>query len=321
MARVRSDWTRDEVAALFDLPFLELVLTAAELHREHFDPTRIEAAQLISIKTGGCPEDCSYCSQSAKFDTGLEASKLMAKEDVLDGARRAKANGATRYCMGAAWRNPKDRDMPALTAMVREVRALGLETCMTLGMLTKAQADALAEAGLDYYNHNIDTSEEHYSKIISTRTFADRLETLETVREAGMKTCCGGILGLGETRDDRVAMITTLATLPEHPGSVPINALVPIPGTPLSMSEPVEPIELVRTIAAARITMPKSVVRLSAGREGMSDEAQALAFLAGANSIFVGDGLLTTSNPQPASDAALFQKLGLKPAEAPTGPA
>jgi biotin synthase len=283
------------------------------VHREHFDPCEIEAAQLLSIKTGGCPEDCGYCSQSARFDTGLKASKLMATEEVLAEARKAKEGGATRFCMGAAWRSPKPRDLPAIEAMIRGVKDLGLETCMTLGMLTGEQAAGLKEAGLDYYNHNIDTSEEHYGKVITTRSFAERLDTLEVVRKAGISTCCGGILGLGESREDRVSFVRTLAALPEHPGSVPINALVPIEGTPLSMSEPVEPIELVRTIAVCRITMPQSVVRLSAGRETMSEETQALAFLAGANSIFVGDALLTTPNPEPKSDAALFAKLGLRP--------
>ncbi|MEO1657911.1 MAG: biotin synthase BioB [Pseudomonadota bacterium] len=313
----RTDWSLAEVEALFDRPLLDLVFEAATVHRQNFNAREIEAAQLLSIKTGGCPEDCGYCSQSAHFDTGLPASKLMDTEAVLEGARKAKASGATRYCMGAAWRSPKDRDMPALTKMVQEVSDLGLETCMTLGMLTEKQASALADAGLDYYNHNIDTSEAHYNKVITTRTFADRLDTLDVVRRAGINVCCGGILGLGEEHADRVSMIHTLATLPEHPGSVPINALVPIEGTPLAMSEPVEPFELVRTIAAARITMPRSVVRLSAGREQMSDETQAMAFLAGANSIFVGDALLTTSNPQPKTDAALFASLGLRAAEAP----
>ncbi|MCQ8183761.1 biotin synthase BioB [Parvularcula maris] len=310
---LRHDWTREEIASLFTLSFPELLFRAQTVHREHFDPEEIEAAQLLSIKTGGCPEDCGYCSQSAKFDTGLKASKLMATEEVLAEARKAKEGGATRFCMGAAWRSPKPRDLPAIAAMIRGVKDLGLETCMTLGMLTAEQAGALKEAGLDYYNHNIDTSEEHYGKVITTRSFAERLDTLEVVREAGISTCCGGILGLGETREDRVSFVHTLATLPEHPGSVPINALVPIEGTPLSMSEPVEPIELVRTIAVCRLTMPESVVRLSAGRETMSEETQALAFLAGANSIFVGDALLTTPNPEPKSDAALFAKLGLRP--------
>ena len=311
---VRNDWTKEEIEGLFDLPFTDLLFNAARVHREHFDPTEIEAAQLLSIKTGGCPEDCGYCSQSSKFDTGLKADKLMATETVLADAAKAKANGATRFCMGAAWRSPKNRDMDALVAMIRGVKDLGLETCMTLGMLTDEQASALAEAGLDFYNHNIDTSEEHYSNVITTRTFADRLYTLESVRQAGMNVCCGGIMGLGEARADRISFVHTLATLPSHPGSVPINALVPIEGTPLSMAEPVEPIELVRVIAVCRITMPESVVRLSAGREGMSEEAQALAFLAGANSLFVGDALLTTPNPEPRSDAALFAKLGLRPA-------
>ncbi|MEM1379844.1 MAG: biotin synthase BioB [Pseudomonadota bacterium] len=312
--RARTDWTRAEVQELFERPFPDLLFAAASVHRQNFDPTEIEAAQLLSIKTGGCPEDCGYCSQSSKFATGLKASKLMEVDRVLSDAARAKENGATRFCMGAAWRSPKDRDIPKLVAMIEGVKELGLESCMTLGMLSDDQAEALADAGLDYYNHNIDTSKEHYDKVITTRTFADRLDTLETVRRAGISVCCGGILGLGETRDDRVSFVHTLATLPSHPGSVPINALVPIEGTPLSMAEPVEPIELVRTIAVCRITMPESVVRLSAGRESMTDEAQALAFLAGANSIFVGDALLTTSNPEPKSDAALFAKLGVRPA-------
>jgi len=311
---VRNDWSKEEIAELFDRSLLDLVFDAARVHREHFNPSEIEAAQLLSIKTGGCPEDCGYCSQSSKFDTGLKASKLMDADAVLTDAARAKANGATRFCMGAAWRSPKARDMPALTKMIRGVKDLGLESCMTLGMLTEEQAQELGEAGLDFYNHNIDTSEEHYDKVITTRTFADRLETLEAVRKAGVNVCCGGIMGLGETRADRISFVHTLATLPAHPGSVPINALVPIEGTPLSMAEPVEPIELIRVIAACRITMPQSVVRLSAGRESLSDEAQALAFMAGANSIFVGDALLTTSNPEPRSDAALFAKLGLRPA-------
>lgn len=311
---VRTDWTREEITDLFDKPFTDLLFEAAILHRQHFDPTEVEAAQLLSIKTGGCQEDCGYCSQSSKFDTGLKASKLMATEEVLADAAKAKSNGATRFCMGAAWREPKARDMPALVDMIRGVKDLGLETCMTLGMLTDDQAAALKEAGLDFYNHNIDTSEEHYGEIITTRTFQDRLDTLGAVRKAGLQTCCGGILGLGETRKDRVSFVHTLATLPEHPGSVPINALVPIEGTPMAFAEPVDPIELVRTIAVCRITMPQSVVRLSAGREEMSDETQALAFMAGANSIFVGDALLTTPNPEPRSDAALFAKLGLRPA-------
>jgi biotin synthase len=311
-------WSKPEIAELFGLPFPELVFRAAAVHRQHFDPAEIEAAQLLSIKTGGCPEDCGYCSQSSRFDTGLKASKLMATEAVLEDARRAKEGGATRFCMGAAWRSPKPRDMPALTAMVAEVKALGLETCMTLGMLSDEQATELADAGLDFYNHNIDTSPEHYDKVVTTRSFADRLDTLEAVRRAGISVCCGGILGLGETREDRVSFVHTLAGLPEHPGSVPINALVPIEGTPLSMGEPVDPVELVRTIAACRITMPKSVVRLSAGRETMSDETQALAFLAGANSIFVGEALLTTGNPDKSKDARLFAKLGLSPKAPPT---
>ena len=316
MVAGRTDWTKVEIEALFDRPFLELVHDAQTVHREHFQTSTVEPAQLLSIKTGGCPEDCGYCSQSAMFDTGLGASKLMDVDAVLADAARAKSNGATRFCMGAAWRSPKDRDMPALTKMIRGVKEMGLETCMTLGMITDDQAEGFAEAGLDYYNHNIDTSPEHYENVITTRIFQDRLDTLSAVRKAGMQTCCGGILGLGETRQDRVSFVHALATLPEHPGSVPINALVPIEGTPLSMAEPVEPIELVRTIAVCRLTMPRSVVRLSAGREEMSDETQALAFMAGANSIFVGDALLTTPNPEPSRDERLFAKLGLTPAKA-----
>ncbi|MEE4210831.1 MAG: biotin synthase BioB [Parvularcula sp.] len=304
--------TRDEVEALFALPFTELVFRAAEVHRAHFDPAEIEAAQLLSIKTGGCPEDCGYCSQSSRFETGLPASKLMQAAKVVEEARRAKEGGATRFCMGAAWRSPKARDLPALKSMISEVKALGLETCMTLGRLSDEQARELGEAGLDFYNHNIDTSPEHYAKVVTTRSFQDRLETLEAVRRAGISVCCGGILGLGETRADRVSFVHTLASLPEPPASVPVNALVPIEGTPLAMGEPVDPIELVRTIAACRITMTKSVVRLSAGRETMSDETQALAFLAGANSIFVGEALLTTANPERGRDARLFEKLGLR---------
>lgn len=309
---VRHDWSIDEALALFALPFPELLYRAQTIHRRAFDPSRVQFAQLLSIKTGGCPEDCGYCAQSAHFETGVKVGKLMADEAILSAARDAKANGATRFCMGAAWRSPKDRDMEGLCATVREVKALGLETCMTLGMLTAHQAAQLKEAGLDYYNHNIDTSPEHYGNIITTRTFADRLETLAHVREAGMAVCCGGILGIGETERDRASMLCSLANLPTHPESVPINMLMKVQGTPMQSAARVDVIDLVRTISVARIMMPLSVVRLSAGREGMSDEAQALCLLAGANSIFVGARLLTTNNPAKSQDEALIAKLGMQ---------
>lgn len=310
---LRHDWTRDEIAALFDRPFLDLVFEAQTVHRQFHQPNTVQLSQLLSIKTGGCAEDCGYCSQSAKFakQTGLKAEKLMEVEKVLEKARAAKEAGATRFCMGAAWTSPKDRDMDVIVAMVEGVKSMGMETCMTLGMLEPHQARQLADAGLDYYNHNIDTSPEYYDKIISTRTFADRLNTLANVREAGINVCSGGIVGMGETRDDRVGMIHALATLPEHPQSVPINRLVQVKGTPLHGSKEIEGIEFVRTIAVARITMPKSVVRLSAGRETMSDELQALCFMAGASSIFYGEKLLTTPNPAENRDVQLFEKLGL----------
>jgi biotin synthase len=319
---LRSDWTRDEIAALFARPFNDLLFEAQSVHRATFDPNMIQKSQLLSIKTGGCPEDCGYCAQSVSFRTGVKAEKLMAADDVVAEARRVQAGGATRFCMGAAWKNPKDRDLGELIEMVKGVRALGLETCMTLGMLSATQAQMLAEAGLDYYNHNIDTSPEYYADIVSTRTHADRLDTISLVREAGIGVCCGGIIGMGESRADRIGMIATLATLPEHPGSVPINGLVPIKGTPLGdailsgAAPAIDGIEFARTVAVARITMPRSMVRLSAGRETMSDETQALCFLAGANSIFVGDRLLTTSNPGVDRDSRLFDKLGLSPMEA-----
>lgn len=309
----RHDWTRDEIADLFDLPFPELVFRAAAAHRAHFRPGEVQLAQLLSIKTGGCAENCGYCSQSAHFETGLSASKLMPVEDVAAAARRAKAGGAQRFCMGAAWREVKDRDLPQLAAMIATVKAEGLETCATLGMLTSAQAQALKLAGLDYYNHNLDTSPEYYSRVVTTRTYQERLDTLAHVRAAGIATCCGGIVGMGETRADRVGLLHALATLPEHPDSLPINALVPIAGTPLGESPPIDGLEFVRTIAAARIVCPKSVVRLSAGREAMSRELQALCFIAGANSIFVGEMLLTTPNPGRAADAQLISDLGLTP--------
>jgi biotin synthase len=316
----RNDWTRAEIAALFELPFTELVFRAAEVHRAHHAAGEVQLCTLLSIKTGGCPEDCGYCAQSAHADTGLKAEKLIDVDAVIASAREAKAAGSQRFCMGAAWREPKDKDMPALCGMVREVKAMGLETCMTLGMLSESQAQALGEAGLDYYNHNIDTSPEHYGDIITTRTFQERLDTLEEVRKAGMSVCCGGIVGMGETREDRVGFIHALATLPRHPESVPVNALVPVKGTVLGdmwgEERPIDDIEFVRTVAVARITMPRSMVRLSAGRESMSESTQALCFLAGANSIFTGEKLLTAPNAGGGRDAALFAKLGLKPLEA-----
>ena len=309
----RSDWTRAEIADLFALPFPELVFRAATVHRAHFDPTQVQTSTLLSVKTGGCPEDCGYCSQSSKYETGVKASKLMAVEAVLAEARAAKEAGASRFCMGAAWRNPKDKDLDQVCAMVEGVKALGMETCVTLGMLTAPQAVRLKQAGLDYYNHNLDTSPEYYRHIVSTRTYQDRLDTLEHVRNAGMAVCCGGIVGMGESAGDRVGLIHALATLPVHPESVPINALVHIDGTPQALATPVDPIDFVRMIAVARITMPRSMVRLSAGRETMSEETQALCFLAGANSIFYGPKLLTTPNPVADSDRTLFDKLGLTP--------
>lgn len=314
---MRTNWTRDEIADLFDLPFTELVFRAAEVHRALHAQGEVQLCTLLSIKTGGCPEDCGYCSQSAHAKSGVKAEKLIDVEAVVSAAADAKAAGSQRFCMGAAWREPKDRDMGKLTDMVARVKAMGLETCMTLGMLTGDQARALKEAGLDYYNHNIDTSPEHYDEVITTRTFAERLETLEEVRKAGMAVCCGGIVGMGESRADRVGFIHALATLPRHPESVPVNALVPVKGTVLGdmwgEERPIDDIEFVRTVAVARITMPKSMVRLSAGRESMSEATQALCFLAGANSIFTGDKLLTTPNAGDGKDAALFAKLGLKP--------
>ena len=313
----RHDWTPAEVEALFDLPFTELVFRAAEVHRRWFDPSEVQLSQLLSVKTGGCAENCGYCSQSAHFDTGLKASRLMEPEAVVAEAARAKAGGAQRFCMGAAWRELKDRDVPRLAAMISGVKALGLETCATLGMLTPAQAAALKEAGLDYYNHNLDTGPEDYARVVTTRTYQDRLDTLAAVRAAGMATCCGGIVGMGETRRDRAGLLHALATLPEHPDSLPVNALVPVAGTPLGdqvrREGELDGLEFVRTIAVARLVCPRAVVRLSAGREGMSRELQALCFLAGANSIFVGDRLLTTANPEQDQDARLFAELGLRP--------
>ncbi|RWK18584.1 MAG: biotin synthase BioB [Mesorhizobium sp.] len=310
-----SQWSREAAQATYDLPFNDLLFRAQTIHRENFDPNRVQLSRLLSIKTGGCPEDCGYCSQSAHHQSGLKASKLMEVQRVIAEARKARDAGATRYCMGAAWRSPKERDMDAVVAMVEGVKALGMETCMTLGMLDLGQAQRLKQAGLDYYNHNIDTSERYYSEVISTRTFADRLDTLANVRDSGIKVCCGGIVGMGEEKADRIDMLVTLANLPEPPDSVPINMLIPIEGTPLGEAEPIEPIEFVRTIALARIMMPKSHVRLSAGRTAMSDEMQALCFFAGANSIFVGDTLLTAENPGEDKDSALFRRLGIKPME------
>jgi biotin synthase len=312
---VRHDWTREEVRALFDLPFPELMFRAQTIHRLHFDATEVQISTLLSIKTGGCPEDCAYCPQSARYDTGVQAEKLMALEAVLAEARAAKSAGASRFCMGAAWRSPKDRELDSVCAMVEAVKALGLETCATLGMLNGAQARRLKDAGLDYYNHNLDTSPEFYGRIITTRVYQDRLETLQHVRDAGIHVCCGGIVGMGETREDRVGMIAVLASLPAHPESVPINMLVRVAGTPLAEETALDAIEFVRTIAVARIAMPRSVVRLSAGREDMSEETQALCFLAGANSIFYGPKLLTTPNPGRDRDRELMAKLGLIPME------
>ena len=319
---IRTDWTRAEIAALFDLPFDELVYQAATVHRAHHAVGQIQLCTLLSIKTGGCPEDCGYCSQSVKADSGVKATRLMPVQQVLQKAAEAADAGSKRFCMGAAWRNPKDRDMPAIVEMVKAVRAMGMETCMTLGMLTPKQADMLAEAGLDYYNHNIDTSPERYGDIITTRTLQDRLDTLDHVRKAGINVCSGGIVGMGETRADRVGFIHTLATLPQHPESVPVNALVPVKGTVLGdmlADTPlarIDDIEFVRTIAVARITMPMSMVRLSAGRESMSEATQALCFMAGANSSFTGDKLLTAANAGDDKDVALLAKLGLVPMEA-----
>jgi biotin synthase len=319
---VRTDWTREEIATLFDLPFDELVYQAATVHRAHHAVGEIQLCTLLSIKTGGCPEDCGYCSQSVKADSGVEATKLMDVQAVLQKAAQAADAGSRRFCMGAAWRNPKDRDMPAIVEIVKGVRGMGMETCMTLGMLTPKQADMLAEAGLDYYNHNIDTSPERYNEIITTRTMEDRLETLDHVRKAGINVCSGGIVGMGETRADRVGFIHTLATLEQHPESVPVNALVPVKGTVLgdmladTPLAKIDDIEFVRTIAVARITMPMSMVRLSAGRESMSEATQALCFMAGANSIFTGDKLLTAANAGDDKDAVMLAKLGLVPMEA-----
>ncbi len=312
---IRSDWRREEVADLFATPLMDLVFQAASVHRQYFDPNEIQLSTLLSIKTGKCAEDCAYCSQSARYNTDLEAETLIDLDEVRRNAEAAKEAGASRFCMGAAWRQLRDRDVDTVLEMVSVVKELGMESCMTLGMLTQDQADKLAEGGLDYYNHNIDTSPEYYPEVISTRAFQDRLDTLDHVRDAGMKVCCGGIVGMGESREDRVGLLTSLANLPKHPESVPINMLVKIPGTPMADAEGIDSFEFIRTIAIARIMMPASFVRLSAGRETMSDEMQALCFMAGANSIFYGDKLLTTGNAEADSDKRLFDKLGLRPVQ------
>ena len=313
LGKVRHDWSRNQVQSLFSLPFNDLLFYAQMVHRQNFNPNEVQVSTLCSIKTGACPEDCAYCPQSARYDTGLEREKLMAIEKVVDEAKAAKASGATRFCMGAAWRSPKDRDMKYVTKMVEDVKALGMETCMTLGMLSKEQAKGLADAGLDYYNHNLDTSPEYYGDIITTRTYEDRLNTLNNVREAGMKVCCGGIVGMGEEEKDRVGLLMQLANMNEHPESVPINMLVRVEGTPLSDLDDLDPFDFIRSIAVARILMPKSHVRLSAGREEMNDQMQAMAFHAGANSIFYGEKLLTTPNPEANKDMQLFKRLGINP--------
>jgi biotin synthase len=318
-ATLCHDWTREEVRALFDLPFPELIFRAQTIHRRFFDPNEVQISTLLSIKTGGCPEDCAYCPQSAHYDTGVAASKLMSVQAALGKAKAAKTAGATRFCMGAAWRSPRDRDLDVVCAMVEGVKTLGLETCVTLGMLTLEQARRLKAAGLDYYNHNVDTSPEYYGEIITTRRHQDRLDTLAHLREAGIRICCGGIIGMGESREDRVGMIETLASLPEHPESVPINLLVQVKGTPLATGRELDRFEFVRTIAVARITMPQSMVRVSAGRQEMSDETQALCFLAGANSIFSGAKLLTTANPEHEQDMSLLRRLGMRPMEQQVG--
>lgn len=311
--RLRHDWTLEEARALLGMPFNDLLFRAQSVHRQHFDPNEVQVSTLLSIKTGACPEDCKYCPQSGHYNTGLEKEKLLEVQKVIAEARNAKEKGASRFCMGAAWRSPTEKDLPYVLDMVREVKALGLETCMTLGMLTGDQASALAEAGLDYYNHNLDTSAEYYNQIITTRTYADRLRTLAHVRDAGMKVCCGGIMGMGESDDDRAGLLVQLANLPHHPESVPINMLVKVEGTPLENEADLEPFDFIRTIAAARIMMPASHVRLSAGRENMNEQMQALCFLAGANSIFYGEKLLTTANPEADKDRQLFSKLGIRP--------
>jgi biotin synthase len=317
LGTIRHDWTIAEVESLFAMPFVDLLFQAQKVHRQHHEPSTVQMSTLLSIKTGACPEDCAYCPQSVRYDTGLERETLLDVNEVITAARRAKDAGATRFCMGAAYRSPKPKQVTAIAQMIREVRSLGMETCATLGMLTPAQADELKAAGLDYYNHNIDTSPDFYGEIITTRTFQDRLDTLEAVREAGLKVCCGGIVGMGETTTDRAKMLLTLANLPAHPESVPINELVQVPGTPLHGKPGVDPFDFVRTVAVARLLMPAAHVRLSAGREQMSDELQALCFMAGANSMFYGEKLLTTGNPDVERDQRLFARLGLKREENP----
>ncbi|HEX5353741.1 MAG TPA: biotin synthase BioB [Rhodanobacteraceae bacterium] len=311
--QVRHNWALEEIEALFDTPFMDLLARAHAVHAANHDPNAVQVSTLLSIKTGGCPEDCAYCPQAQRYHTGVEAQKLMDVDAVLECARAAKAAGASRFCMGAAWRGPRDRDIPKVAEMIREVKALGMETCATLGLLGEGHARQLKDAGLDYYNHNIDTAPDYYGEIIHTREFEDRLDTLEDIRAVGLKTCCGGIVGMGETRTQRAGLLQALANLPEHPQSVPINQLVPVPGTPLADAEKIDPFEFVRTIAVARIVMPRSIVRLSAGRQQMSDELQALCFFAGAGSIFMGEKLLTTGNPDVEHDHALFRRLDLHP--------
>ncbi|MBR9727000.1 biotin synthase BioB [Shewanella intestini] len=318
LAIVRHDWTKSEIEALFALPMNDLLFKAHSIHRENFDPNEVQISRLLSIKTGACPEDCKYCPQSARYDTGLEKERLLEIDKVLTEAKSAKAAGASRFCMGAAWRNPKERDMPYLTQMVKDVKALGMETCMTLGMLSKTQSDELAQAGLDYYNHNLDTSPEYYGDVITTRTYQNRIDTLSNVRASGMKVCSGGIVGMGEKATDRAGLLQQLANLAQHPDSVPINMLVKVAGTPFENIDDIDPLEFVRTIAVARIIMPLSRVRLSAGRENMSDELQSMCFFAGANSIFYGCKLLTTANPEENDDLAMFARLGLHPEQGPS---
>jgi biotin synthase len=321
LGAVRSNWTLEEARALFTLPFNDLLFHAQRVHRQNFDPNRVQVSTLLSIKTGACPEDCAYCPQSVRYETGVSREELLPLDDVLEAARAARNSGATRFCMGAAYRNPKPKQLEQIKQMVSEVRALGLETCATLGMLTPEQARELKDAGLDYYNHNLDTSEAFYGEIVTTRTYQDRLDTLVAVRDAGLNVCCGGILGMGESQTDRLELLLTLATMPQHPDSVPINQLVQVEGTPLHGLPPLDPLELVRTVATARLMMPKSYVRLSAGRTDMSDAVQALCFLAGANSIFYGERLLTTPNPGRNRDEELFARLGLQPESGAAEPA
>lgn len=313
MGDIRHNWTQIEVAALYDLPFSDLIYQAQTIHRQHFDPNAVQQSTLLSIKTGACPEDCTYCPQSAHYDTGLKPEKLLPLEDVIKHAKAAKANGATRFCMGAAWRSPPAKSLPLVTEMISAVKDLGLETCVTLGMLDEQQTQELKKAGLDYYNHNLDTSPEFYKEIVTSRTYEDRLDTLQNLRQFGIKVCCGGIIGMGESRQDRMELLIQLANLPEHPKSVPINRLIVVPGTPLEEIPEIDAIEFIRTVAVARIMMPESMVRLSAGRLSMSDEMQALCFIAGANSIHSGQKLLTRPNPERCHDQDLFTRLGIKP--------